>query len=247
MSIKMPITKEKIKNHFHYSWWMYALLAIIALFGWNLVYTSTRYRPPEDKKVQFYADGFLDSQQYDDINAYMQVIKAEILPDMEEVSCTVVGYDETYGNMQLMVWAAAGEGDVYLLSKERFDYISSDGAMMALQDRIDDGTLHVDGIDLANGYARDTETGAKTLCGIPADTLTGLNQYGFASKDMVLCVLAYGQNDENSLKFLDYLLTHLRAPDATDAAAAAPTEAPLAEAAPTTAPTEAPLAEVAQP
>ena len=34
--MKTPITKEKIQNHLHYSSWKYILLAVVAIFGWNL-------------------------------------------------------------------------------------------------------------------------------------------------------------------------------------------------------------------
>ena len=57
MSLKMPITKNKIRNHFHYSFWKYLVLIAIALFGWNLIYTTTRYRPPENAKIEFFAEG----------------------------------------------------------------------------------------------------------------------------------------------------------------------------------------------
>ena len=57
MSFKMPITGRKIRNHFHYSFWKYLLLIVIAMFGWNLLYTTTRYRSPENLKVEFYAEG----------------------------------------------------------------------------------------------------------------------------------------------------------------------------------------------
>ena len=38
---------------------------------------------------------------------------------MEEVTATIVTFDNAYGDMQLTVWVSAGQGDVYLLSKER--------------------------------------------------------------------------------------------------------------------------------
>ena len=247
MSIKMPITKEKIRNHFHYGKWMYLLLAIIALMGWNLIYTTTRYRPPENLKVEFYADGYVDAAHQEKLDALMETIRADAIPDMEEVSCTSMGFDETYGEMQFMVWVSAGQGDVYLLTKERFDYITSDGAMMDLQPMLDEGVLHADGIDLTAGYARDPETGKKMLCGIPADSFAGLKDYGLETDGMVFCVLNFGQNDENSLKFLDYLLVHMRVDSAepTTEATAEPTVVPTVEltAEPTVEPTAEPTAE----
>jgi len=45
--MKTPITKAKLQNHFTYSLWKYALLAVVAIFGWNIVYSMTAYQPPE--------------------------------------------------------------------------------------------------------------------------------------------------------------------------------------------------------
>ena len=52
--MRLPITRERIRTHFHYGWWQYALLIGLAIFGWNLLYTTTRYRSPEALKVEWY-------------------------------------------------------------------------------------------------------------------------------------------------------------------------------------------------
>ena len=54
MLMRLPITRERIRNHFHYAWWQYVLLVCLAVFGWNLLYTTTRYRSPESLKVEWY-------------------------------------------------------------------------------------------------------------------------------------------------------------------------------------------------
>ena len=35
--MKTPLTKERLQNHITYSSWKYILLAVVAIFGWNLV------------------------------------------------------------------------------------------------------------------------------------------------------------------------------------------------------------------
>ncbi len=217
MSLKMPITKNKIRNHFHYSFWKYLVLIAIALFGWNLIYTSTRYQSPENLKVEFYAEaGAIGGK---DLQALADQIHTEIMPEMEEVTASTITYDQTYGDMQLTVWVSAGQGDVYLLSGTRFKSLASNEALMDLQPYIDNGTLNVDGLDLSKGYYTDTDTGKKTLVGIPADHLPGLADYGLITNDGVLCVLVNNGNDAYSMKFLNYLLTHMRTSDSTALAA----------------------------
>ena len=77
----MPITKNKIRNHFHYSFWKYLVLIAIALFGWNLIYTSTRYQSPENLKVEFYAEaGAIGGK---DLQALADQIHTEIMFNRE--------------------------------------------------------------------------------------------------------------------------------------------------------------------
>ncbi len=211
MKLSMPITKKKIRNHFAYSWWKYLLLVVIAVFGWNLLQTTTRYRSPEHLKVEWYSDRFITQLGTKDIYALMDELHQTLLPDMEEVTFTEVGLDDQYGDMQLMVWSSAGQGDVYLLSLPRFTNLAKGGALVDLQPYIDDGTINVDGIDLSNGYIADDETGKMYLVGIPADMLTGFLDYGIITEDTCLCLLANGGNIDNALKLFGYMLDNMRA------------------------------------
>jgi hypothetical protein len=220
MSLKMPITKLKIHNHFHYSLWKYALLAVIALFGWNLIYTSTRYQSPENLKVEFYAEE--SSLSGTDPQVLADQIHTDVMPEMEEVTTTATTYDDTYGDMQLMVWVSAAQGDVYLLSNSRYQSLADNQALLDLQPYVDSGALQTQGLTLTDGYVTDSETGLTTLVGIPADGLQGLADYGLLCDNATLCILANNGNDEYAVKFLNYLLTHLQTGEATDATASAP-------------------------
>ena len=42
--MRLPITRERIRTHFHYAWWQYVLLVCLAIFGWNLLYTTTPWQ-----------------------------------------------------------------------------------------------------------------------------------------------------------------------------------------------------------
>ena len=118
MRPNLPITTRKIRNHFHYSFWKYLLLIAIVLFGWNLIYTTTRYRSPDSLKVEFMAQGsYLGDEK---LQSLADKIRTDVMPEMEEVTATAVNFDDMYGDMQLVVWVSAGQGDVYLLSKEKF-------------------------------------------------------------------------------------------------------------------------------
>ncbi|MCI6376140.1 MAG: hypothetical protein MR842_00020 [Clostridiales bacterium] len=208
--MKLPITQRRVHNHLTYAWWQYVLLVCVAVFGWNLIYTTTRYRSPEPLKVEWYGEGYVDAGQQAQIDALLAKLHGELFPDMEEVTFTPVAYDDTYGDMQLFVWASAGQGDLYTLSAEAYKNLASGGAMLDLQPYIDDGTLRVEGIDLKNGYVTDAETGKRYLMGIPIDSLTGLESYGIAPQGKVMSILVNGGNTENTMKLMKWLLENMR-------------------------------------
>ena len=215
MSFQMPISKRKITHHFQYAVWMYLVLIALALFGWNLIYTTTRYRPPESKQIEFYVQA--NSADDTALNTLADKIHKEVMPDMELVSATVVNITgDYYGDMQLTVWISAAQGDLYLMTKDYFQSFAASGAFMDLQPQIENGLLNTDGLDLTGGYVaqRDADTGEAIgvagLYGIPADSLTGFAEYQVSTDDMVLCILYNNGNDENSVKFLNYLLENLR-------------------------------------
>ncbi len=209
MGVRMPITREKIRNHFQYGFWKYLLLVVLCLFLWNLLFTTTRYRAPESLKMEFFADGYSAPEADAALADLLQHIHAQVMPDMEEVTYVKLGADDPYGAMQLTVWASAGQGDVFLLGHDRFLSLAKGGAMVDLQPMLDDGLLHAQGLDLAGGRVMNDETGRTAQYGIPADGLPGLDKYGLARQGAVLSVLAGGGNQAQAVRFLDYLLTHM--------------------------------------
>lgn len=209
MSIKLPITTRKIQNHFQYHFWKYLLLIALAFFGWNLIYTTTRYRPPESAKIEFIAEGYSVSD--DALQALADQIHATVMPEMEEVTATIVTFDDMYGDMQLVVWVSAAQGDVYLVNRERFLSMAASDGTLDLTPYVQSGALDVSGLDLSGGWVTAAGSTTSKLMGIPADALTGLQPYGIATENNVLCLLANGGNDAYAVKFLNYLLTHMQA------------------------------------
>ena len=213
MRIHMPITKDKIKNHFHYSLWKYAVLIIAAVLFWNLLHTVTRYQTPGHMKMEFFAEGYQNEEQKRAAEGMMDSVHKSMMPHMEEVSYTLVTLDENYGAMQLTVWASAGEGDAYLLSRERFFQLAQSGAMLDLQPYVDEGELNMEGLSLMEGIVRDADTGERFLYGIPADSLTQLKDLGLVTEGGFLSILQMSENKQEAVVFLNYLLTHMGSAD----------------------------------
>ena len=46
------LTKKRLKNHFAYNWWKYALSAAVSAMLVSIVFAVTAYRPPAEKKVE---------------------------------------------------------------------------------------------------------------------------------------------------------------------------------------------------
>lgn len=208
--MRLPITRERIRTHFHYGWWQYALLIGLAIFGWNLLYTTTRYRSPEALKVEWYCQGAVSMEAQAQLDALLEELRLQLFPEMEEVTFTTIVYDQTYGDMQLLVWSSAGQGDLYMLEREQFQNLASGGGLADLTPYIESGALSMGDMDLSAGYVTDTETGKKYLMGIPVDSLTGLEAYGIVPEGMVMGLLANGGNLDNTAKLMQWLIDNMR-------------------------------------
>ena len=201
--MKTPLTKEKIQHHFTYSLWKYALLAVIAIFGWNIVYSMTAYQAPEEKKVVMGIYAYGDESK---INAYTEQVRLEYMPDMEEISAQYIAPDEMYGDMILSTRVAARECDIYVLPRAQFQSYAAQGAYMPLEEVLPDlvADLEAQGISLSRGNRTNEETGEKHLYSIPCADLPGmLPMLMCDTRDMYIGVFFATGNDENVLKFFD--------------------------------------------
>lgn len=208
----MKITKDRIRNHFEYSWWKYVLFAILAVFGWNLVYTTTAYRPPKDKKLDVYfVTSSIPSEQLDGLREGILVRFAEL----EDAYCHSIVYtdsDNYYGSIQLTTYMGAQEGDVYILTRERFDTLRQSGTFLPLDEAIADGQLRLGEIDVSGETTTD-EYGTVGVFGIPATALYGMMEaFAVDNRDLVLCVPIYSQNQPVAIGFIDWFIETMRAP-----------------------------------
>ena len=130
--MKTPVNKVTLKQHLTYNWWKYPLLFILTFFAVDLLYTTTAYRSPPEKKVEFYIYGYADQKA---LNEYMARVNQEQMPDMEVMDCLTLMDDDAYGPVQLTTYLAVAEGDLYLLPRDQFLTVASDGALLPLEDQ----------------------------------------------------------------------------------------------------------------
>ena len=203
------ITKARIKHHFGYGAWKYALLIAISIIGWDLVYNMTAYRPPADKKIDMYvvrAGADLDAFEAAEMPA-MQ----EAFADMEELNFYLIamGSQDDYNvTMQFTTYIAAQQGDLFLLPYTKakdLGYAENDGLFLSLQDYLADGTIDAKAIDLEGGKLPDGAAG-RVVCMIPADTLYGLLDYNIDPQGLCLAIPAYSGNPDNAAKMIDWFI-----------------------------------------
>ena len=202
--MKTPLTAKRIRQHFTYSWWKYALLLALVLLGWNMTFSVTAYRSPADKKVDVYVYGVGEQDSFDEL---LNQLHQELLPDMEEVSSVFMVPDETYGSVQLTTYLYAGEGDLYILPKDFFQSYSAEGVFIELENDEELMALCEEaGIDLTRGWRRNSETGERHLYGIPIDNLPGLANYMSVSSGTCMGVMITGGNLDNTVILMKGLI-----------------------------------------
>ena len=208
--MKTPLTRERLRNHILYSWWKYALLVVIASFGWDIIYNMTRYRPPEAKKVTVNVYVYANETALD---AYLAGVHEAQMPEMEEMSAAYTLLDEMYGDMIFSAHMASGDGDVYLLSRDYFQRYASAGVYRALEDDLELlTTLEGAGISLTQGWRALSDTGERHLYAIPCANLPGIAAYVYDPSDCYLTVLFNNGNDENVMRFLNIFVNDLLQP-----------------------------------
>ena len=198
-----------LAHHLRYNWWKYVLILVIGWLAVDFAYAWTRYKVPEDKKIDFYVYGFTNEASLSD---YMEKVRVKELPEIEETLVVTMMVDDTYGPMQLTTYLAAHEGDIFLLPREEFLRLSAEGAFIPLENETELMSV-LSEADLKRGWRRNTDTGENHLYGIPQSVLPGLLQYVYTS-DMngYLCVLIDNGNEENVIRFLSILCRDMLVP-----------------------------------
>ena len=207
--MQTPLTRKKLQDHFTYSWWKYLLLVVISFMGWSILYATTAYRPPEEKKVVL---GVYSAASDANAAAYMAEVQRVHMSDMELLEAMYILPDQQYGDMILLTRVAGNDCDVYVLPTAQFQSWANEGACQPLEIVLPDlvADLEKAGISLSRGRRQQESTGEKHLFGIPCRDLPGADHLlSMNADDMYICVFHNTGNDENVLKFLDIFVHDL--------------------------------------
>ncbi len=205
MPVKTPINKKTLSQHFHYSWWMYALSAILCFFLWDLLYTVTAPRTPDNEKLELYLYAYGESAAVD---TYLENVHATEMSDVTEMTAQYLMPDESSGLMVLATRMMAGEGDLFLLPRDSFQSYAGQGLFVALDELegIEEMCENA-GINIERGWRKNQDTGERHLYGLPTSSMNQIPSWTYAgANEMYLCIRVYNGNDENAEKLLRIIL-----------------------------------------
>ena len=203
--MKTPLNKKTLSQHMHYSWWMYALALVLCIFLWDIIYTVTAPRTPENEKLELYIYAYGDSKNVD---AYLAKVQEEELDDVKELTAQYVMPDETSGVVVLATRLMAGEGDLFLLPRDVFSSYAGQGLFVALDEweGVEDACSAA-GINIERGWRKNQDTGERHLYAIPTTLLNMIPSWTYSSgSEMYLCVRLYNGNDDNAEKLFHIIL-----------------------------------------
>lgn len=204
------ITKKRLKNHFAYSWWKYALAAVLSVMGVSLVFTATRYEPPADRQLTVYVlNDYTDAET---MQADLWARIKEAHPEQEALFVQNIDLTDSsniYAPMQFSTYVAAQQGDVFLIPYDEMLKIVADGPEDALVDLtayIESGVIDVSGLDLSACTMKKLD-GTAGIYAVPADQLYGLRSaYYNDAKGSVLCIPIYSQNQDTAAEAIRILM-----------------------------------------
>lgn len=200
------ITKRWLKTHWTYSWWKYLLLVCLCIMGVNILFTTTAYRVPDEKKIELYVTNFYVDQTA--MKADLEPLFFQRHPEQEELTVVNINLamDDPYVRMQFSTYIGAQQGDVLLLTKAELLSLAGDEAdnfLLDLTPYMESGAL--DPLD-AEQLVLPAEDGTMGVYAIAADSLGGLGAFGNDPSDSYLCVTGYCGNEETAVSVLDMLI-----------------------------------------
>ena len=204
---KDRVTKRWLKNHMFYSWWKYLILAAACVFCVDILFSATEYRPPEEKKIEVYI--LNDYVEASAVREELSPMFFERCPDQEELTVLSIniGSDDMYARMQFTTYAAAHQGDVYMMPASEFRNLTAEeyDAFVDLKPYIESGMIDIRDMDVSD-YTVKNADGTESIYAIEADTLYGLVKHHNDPAGSVLCLTEFGGNIEHAAEMLNLMI-----------------------------------------
>lgn len=150
------LTKDALKNHWHYGKWAYIIIALCTFFLGSMAFDMTRYQSPRERTVEFQVVTVLPNT----IEAGNELANALLPagqaydPALEEVTMEYLMFSgdaesDPYGVQKYVTYLHAGVGSVYILPKNLMEQLVALDGAMELDSYIESGVIKADGLDLS--------------------------------------------------------------------------------------------------
>lgn len=209
--LKIKLDKKGLKEHFRYCWWQYLIAVCFSLFFLGFIYLQTEYRVPENKRIDIYIQS--NGADKEKILKQLRMLKVDFKTPIESIDLKVIPLltDNDYAQaMQLFAYIMAGEGDIYIMSEERYNSLAAQGAFVNLEKYIDilSNIINKDSLNDTRVSTFDGENYSKpTLYGISCKNLKidGLDEK--QTDNLVACISI---NNNNDLNVVPYFLSLIK-------------------------------------
>jgi len=240
------ITKERLKNHLHYGKWIYILIAVVAWFAVDLVYTMTEYRPDRYHRVdvQLVGNSVMQDEALEEVALKAVQAVAPQDPRLEEVNLYNIAYSgdataDMYGAQKYAVMLAEGSSSIYFVNRALMEDMVNQGGALPLDGYVESGALPRElAVTMPEVDEDDQPTGNSHVYAIDASGLGGMlaDDIGYDVRDKYAMIFAACVNPDTAVAVLRNLMDQAPDSEFARALAAAAAEASPAPAGPTGAP-----------
>ncbi len=211
--IDLKITKERLKNHMHYSKWLYVLVLAVVLVIFNLSYTMSEPEVPTEFKVSILVNDYIFGEEGTD---KLESELLEMLPeDQQEVKVFSLSAGGGGGQdlqivQVLMARLVAKQDDILILPYETFKSFAHQGSFVPLDEKLTIPSQPED-VDMSEYTIEILDDdgngdGQPMLYGIPLDGSAGLQNYGIMNEGLVAGIPVTSGTVDNAVLSLQYLL-----------------------------------------
>lgn len=216
----MPDTRfslAALKEHLRKYLAIYLVVIVAALFGSDLLWTTTRPQLTGPELIKIYLT--TDYSNPDPLSGIAADMLAEVQRTDEAVKS--VEFESLYytdpnvdynGGMVLMTRLAVGEGDAFLAGEMAIETLCTTGALLPMDDLAAQGWLSEYGLEPYYFTYVDEETGESGgfLAGLRLDDVDALAELGVMNNQgAVLCLADNGDPLEPTLRALEVMMKDL--------------------------------------
>ena len=229
------LTKDRLKNHWHYGKMIYLGIALIAVMIADVFFTATIYRAPAERRIDIHlishyinfecdtteetAQMLAAGQAYEterDRAAGIDVDGKDYEAPLQEVTVTGMMYDENsedsyYQQQKYSLTLTTQEGDIFFLSREMMNGLAEMGYLTDLTPYIESGLLRPGDMKPAMYYEYtpdpDEPSDKKCVYGLATDELTGLYRgLGVDHRERYVVILSYCANPDTAASVLQWII-----------------------------------------